>query len=50
MPLELVDTGHFDAYWTSALVYAAAAHAAARRGDMREARQFVRRAAGYARC
>ncbi|MGW7686326.1 LuxR C-terminal-related transcriptional regulator [Kribbella sp. NPDC054772] len=43
--LELVDTGHYEAYWTSALVYAAAAHSAARRGEMREARQFVRRAA-----
>jgi LuxR family transcriptional regulator, maltose regulon positive regulatory protein len=43
--LELVDTGHFEAYWTSALVYAAAGHAAARRGEMRESRQFVRRAA-----
>jgi LuxR family maltose regulon positive regulatory protein len=43
--LELVDTGHYEAYWTSALVYAAAAHSAARRGEMRESRQFVRRAA-----
>ena len=39
------DTGHFEAYWTSALVYAVAGHAAARRGEMRESRQFVRRAA-----
>lgn len=43
--VELVDTGHFEAYWTSALVYAVAGHAAARRGEMRESRQFVRRAA-----
>jgi len=43
--LELVDTGHFEAYWTSALVYAAAAHAAAGRGEMRESRRLVRRAA-----
>ncbi len=43
--IKIVDAGHFDAYWTSALVFAAAGHSAARRGDMREARQFVRRAA-----
>jgi LuxR family transcriptional regulator, maltose regulon positive regulatory protein len=43
--VDLVDTGHVDAYWTSALVYAAAGRAAARRGEMGEARQFVRRAA-----
>jgi LuxR family transcriptional regulator, maltose regulon positive regulatory protein len=43
--VKIVDAGHFDAYWTSALVFAAAGHSAARRGDMREARQFVRRAA-----
>ena len=43
--IKIVDAGHFDAYWTSALVYAAAGHFAARRGDMREARHFVRRAA-----
>jgi len=44
--VELVDAGHYEAYWTSALVYAAAARLAAHRGEMREARQFVRRAAG----
>ena len=44
--VELIDAGHYEAYWTSALVYAAAARSAARRGEMREARQFVRRAAG----
>jgi LuxR family maltose regulon positive regulatory protein len=43
--VETVDTGPFDAYWTSALVLAAAARAAAHRGDMHEARRFVRRAA-----
>jgi LuxR family transcriptional regulator, maltose regulon positive regulatory protein len=43
--VQIVDAGHFDAYWTSALVYAAAGHSAARRGDMREARQVARRAA-----
>lgn len=43
--LELVDTGHYDAYWSSALVYAAAAHSAARRGETGEARRLVRRAA-----
>ena len=43
--VKIVDAGNFDGYWTSALVFAAAAHSAARRGDMREARQVVRRAA-----
>jgi LuxR family transcriptional regulator, maltose regulon positive regulatory protein len=43
--VKIVDAGDFDAYWTSALVFAAAGHSAARRGDMREARQAVRRAA-----
>jgi LuxR family maltose regulon positive regulatory protein len=43
--VELVEAGHYEAYWTSALVYAAAAHSAAHRGEMHEARQFVRRAA-----
>jgi LuxR family maltose regulon positive regulatory protein len=43
--IKIIDAGHFDAYWTSALVLAAAGHYAARRGDMREARQIVRRAA-----
>ena len=43
--VKIVDADHFDAYWTSALVFAAAGHSAARRGDMHEARQAVRRAA-----
>ena len=43
--VKIVEAGQFDAYWTSALVFAAAGHSAARRGDTREARQFVRRAA-----
>ena len=43
--LEIVARGPFDEYWTSALVFAAAAHAAAHRGDMSEAREYARRAA-----
>jgi LuxR family maltose regulon positive regulatory protein len=43
--LEIVSRGPFDGYWTSALVYAAAAHAAVHHGTMPEARQYVRRAA-----
>ncbi len=42
--LEIVARGPFDEYWTSALVFAAAAHAAAHRGDMSEAREYARRA------
>lgn len=40
-----VARGSFDDYWTSALVYASAARAAAHRGDMAEARVQVQRAA-----
>ena len=36
--LEIVTRGPFDGYWTSALVYAAAAHAAVHRGASPEAR------------
>ena len=43
--VEIVEAGHYDGYWTSALVFAAAARAAAHRGQMREARQYVKRAA-----
>jgi LuxR family maltose regulon positive regulatory protein len=43
--LEVVTRGPFDDYWTSALVFASAARAAAHRGDMREAREYARRAA-----
>jgi LuxR family maltose regulon positive regulatory protein len=43
--LEVVARGPFDDYWTSALVFASAARAAAHRGDMREAREQARRAA-----
>lgn len=43
--LEIVGEGPYDAYWTSALVLAAAAHAAAHRGEVHETRQLVRRAA-----
>ncbi|GAB7007037.1 LuxR C-terminal-related transcriptional regulator [Nocardioides sp. AN3] len=41
----LVDSARLDGYWTSALVFAAAAGAAVRRADMSEARRLVRRAA-----
>ena len=43
--LEVVTRGPFDEYWTSALVYASAARAAAHRGEMREAREHAKRAA-----
>jgi LuxR family maltose regulon positive regulatory protein len=43
--VDIVDDGHFGTYWTSALVFAAAAHASVRRGDTREARELVGRAA-----
>ena len=41
----IVQGGEFDSYWTSALVYATAARAAAMRGDPEQARQLVARAA-----
>lgn len=43
--LQIVSEGPYGDYWTSALVYAAAAHAAVHRGNMPEARQYVRQAA-----
>jgi LuxR family maltose regulon positive regulatory protein len=43
--VEIVESGHLDGYWSSALIFAAAARAAAHRGEMRQARQFVQRAA-----
>jgi len=43
--LEVVSRGPFDDYWTSALVFAAAAREAAHRGDMAEAREYAVRAA-----
>jgi LuxR family maltose regulon positive regulatory protein len=43
--LGIVDSGHLDTYWTSALVFAAAGRAAMRRGDMHDARVLVGRAA-----
>jgi LuxR family maltose regulon positive regulatory protein len=43
--LALVGDGDFDAYWTSALVYAWAARAAVHRGDLAAAREHVTRAA-----
>ena len=43
--LEIVARGPFDDYWTSALLFASAARAAAHRGDMSEAREHARRAA-----
>lgn len=43
--LEIVSRGPYDAYWTSALVFASAARSAAQRGDMSEAREHAARAA-----
>ena len=43
--LEIVSRGPFDDYWTSALVFASAARAAAHRGDMSAAREHARRVA-----
>jgi LuxR family transcriptional regulator, maltose regulon positive regulatory protein len=42
---EILESGRFDSYWTSALVFAAAARAAAHRGHMHAAHQYVKRAA-----
>jgi LuxR family maltose regulon positive regulatory protein len=44
--VEILEQGRFDGYWTSALVFAAAARAAAHRGHMHLARQYVKRATG----
>ena len=44
--LEIIGRGEFDAYWTSALVYARAAAAAVHRGDLDAAREHLGRAAG----
>jgi LuxR family transcriptional regulator, maltose regulon positive regulatory protein len=44
--LELIRGGEFDAYWTSALVYAWAARSALYRGDLKAARDHLARAAG----
>ena len=41
--LEIVTRGPYDGYWTSALVYAAAAHAAVHRGALPEAQQYLAR-------
>ena len=43
--LTIVHGGQFDAYWTSALVYALTARVAAQRGDLEQGRQLVARAA-----
>ena len=43
--LDLVDSGHFEGYWTSALVFAGAARCFAHLGDIAGARQQLRRAA-----
>lgn len=43
--VEIVESQRLDAYWTSALVFAAAAHSSARRGDLGTARRLVQRAA-----
>jgi LuxR family maltose regulon positive regulatory protein len=44
--LEIIQGGEFDAYWTSALVYAWAARVALHRGDLNTARNHLTRAAG----
>jgi LuxR family transcriptional regulator, maltose regulon positive regulatory protein len=44
--LEMMGGGEFDAYWTSALVYARAAAAAVYRGDLDAAREHLGWAAG----
>ncbi len=43
--LAVVEGGHFDDYWTSALVYAWAARSALRGGDIANARYYLGRAA-----
>ena len=43
--LVIVRDGHFDDYWTSALVYARAARVAAHHGDVSQARQHLTQAA-----
>jgi LuxR family maltose regulon positive regulatory protein len=43
--VKIVEAGEFDGYWTSALVYASAARAAAHRGDIPASRHYVKRAA-----
>lgn len=43
--LSVVEQGEFGGYWTSALVFAAAARSAAHAGDMHAARRLSRRAA-----
>jgi LuxR family transcriptional regulator, maltose regulon positive regulatory protein len=43
--VSIVRDGHFEHYWTSALVYAAAAEVARHRGDLRAARESAARAA-----
>ena len=43
--LAIVKDGHYDDYWTSALVYACGGRAAVRRGDVDQGREYVARAA-----
>jgi LuxR family maltose regulon positive regulatory protein len=43
--LEIVEAGHYETYWTSALVFAAAARSAAHRGNTSLAHELVQRAA-----
>jgi LuxR family maltose regulon positive regulatory protein len=43
--VSIVQEGHFETYWTSALVYAWAARAALHRGDMVAARRYAAQAA-----
>ena len=42
--VEIVDASGYDSYWSSALVYASAAHHAAHRGDVSLARDYAKRA------
>ena len=43
--MGIVESDHLEAYWTSALVFAAAGRSAVNRGEMRPARRLVQRAA-----
>ena len=43
--VEIVEAGHLDSFWTSALVLASAARSSAERGDMLAAHRYVRQAA-----
>jgi LuxR family transcriptional regulator, maltose regulon positive regulatory protein len=43
--LAMLEEGHFEDYWTSALVYACGAQAALHRGDLNDARAYLAKAA-----